>query len=96
MTIEGCVSDPDTTVNDSSICSDSSLDWIDGQEANMRHVSVEREAALKNPIGSDSVVSKDSGRSKLRVYLDKKTDSLTRAANYLVCQDFDDLLTTGR
>ncbi len=74
MAVQGCVSDPGPTVNGNGTCNDSTLGWIVGQEANetnMRRVSAESGAGLTNPIGPASIVSKDSRRDRLRVYLDK-------------------------
>lgn len=71
--LAGCLSTPGPTVAGDGQCDASQSQWALGQpgnEANMRRLSHESGAGLVNPIGPATVVSHDSRRDRLRVYLD--------------------------
>ncbi|AWH25615.1 MULTISPECIES: I78 family peptidase inhibitor [Stenotrophomonas] len=81
LLLSACVSTPGPQVSGSGQCNASTLGWAVGQpadEANMRRLSRESGAGLVNPIGPNTITTKDIRPDRLRVYVDK--DNIITAA----------------
>ncbi|AWH21750.1 MULTISPECIES: I78 family peptidase inhibitor [Stenotrophomonas] len=81
LLLSACVSTPGPQVSGSGQCNASALGWAVGQpadEANMRRLSRESGAGLVNPIGPNTITTKDIRPDRLRVYVDK--DNIITAA----------------
>lgn len=81
LLLSACVSTPGPQVSGSGHCNASALGWAVGQpadEANMRRLSRESGAGLVNPIGPNTITTKDIRPDRLRVYVDK--DNIITAA----------------
>ncbi|HDS0948821.1 TPA: hypothetical protein QDZ34_003679 [Stenotrophomonas maltophilia] len=81
LLLSACVSTPGPQVKGSGHCDASQLGWAVGQpanEANMRRLSSESGAGLVNPIGPNTITTKDIRPDRLRVFVDK--DNIITAA----------------
>lgn len=81
LLLSACVSTPGPQVSGSGQCNASALGWAVGQpadEANMRRLSRESGAGLVNPIGPNTITTRDIRPDRLRVYVDK--DNIITAA----------------
>ncbi|WP_313442801.1 I78 family peptidase inhibitor [Stenotrophomonas sp.] len=82
LLLSACVSTPGPQVKGSGHCDASQLGWAVGQpanEANMRRLSSESGAGLVNPIGPNTITTKDIRPDRLRVFVDK--DNIITAAH---------------
>ncbi|WP_303635828.1 MULTISPECIES: I78 family peptidase inhibitor [Stenotrophomonas] len=74
LLLSACVSTPGPEVKGSGTCDASQLGWAIGQpanEANIRRLSRESGAGLVNPIGPNTITTKDIRPDRLRVFVDK-------------------------
>ncbi len=81
LLLSACVSTPGPQVSGSGQCNASELGWAVGQpadEANMRRLSRESGAGLVNPIGPNTITTRDIRPDRLRVHVDK--DNIITAA----------------
>jgi len=81
VVFSGCVSTPGPQVKGSGLCNAATLGWAVGQpanEANMRRLSRESGAGLVNPIGPDTITTRDLRQDRLRVFVDR--DNVITAA----------------
>lgn len=73
--LAACVSSPGPEVKGSGLCDASGLGWAVGQpadEANMRRLCTQSGAGLINPIGPETITSRDLRKDRLRVFIDKQ------------------------
>ncbi len=74
LLLSACVSTPGPQVKGTGHCDASQLGWAIGQpanEPNIRRLSNESGAGLVNPIGPNTITTKDIRHDRLRVYVDK-------------------------
>ena len=73
--LAACVSSAGPEVTGPGLCNAGSLGWAVGQpaeEANMRRLLLQSGAGLINPIGPETITSRDLRQDRLRVFIDKQ------------------------
>lgn len=74
LTLSACASSPGPEIPSSGQCHDAGLGWSVGQVADqptMRRLLLESGTGLINPIGPETIVSRDKRTDRLRVFIDK-------------------------
>ncbi|MCF7749953.1 hypothetical protein KQ945_04275 [Bacillus subtilis subsp. subtilis] len=74
LALSACVSTPGPQVKGPGLCKADGLEWAVGQpadEANMRKLSAQSGAGLVNPIGPETITTRDLRQDRLRVFIDK-------------------------
>lgn len=74
LALSACVSSPGPAVAGPGLCKAQGLDWAVGQpadEANMRKLAAQSGAGLVNPIGPETITTRDLRQDRLRVFIDK-------------------------
>lgn len=71
--LSGCAGTAGPQVRGNGLCDATTLGWAVGQpadEANMRRLSRESGAGLVNPIGPNTITTRDLRQDRLRVFVD--------------------------
>ena len=74
LALGACVSTPGPVVKGPGLCKADGLAWAIGQpadEANMRKLAAQSGAGLVNPIGPETITTRDLRQDRLRVFIDK-------------------------
>lgn len=74
LSLAACVTTPGPEVKGPGLCKADGLDWAVGQpadEANLRKLSAQSGAGLVNPIGPNTITTRDLRPDRLRVFIDK-------------------------
>lgn len=74
LALAACVSTPGPVVKGAGLCKADGLAWAVGQpadEANMRKLAAQSGAGLVNPIGPETITTRDLRQDRLRVFIDK-------------------------
>jgi hypothetical protein len=74
LLLGACVSTPGPEVKGAGLCKADGLAWAVGQpadEANMRTLARQSGAGLVNPIGPETITTRDLRQDRLRVFIDK-------------------------
>jgi|EndMetStandDraft_8_1072994.scaffolds.fasta_scaffold154841_1 hypothetical protein len=75
LALGACVSTPGPQVKGPGLCKAEGLDWAVGKtadEATMRKLSAQSGAGLVNPIGPETITTRDLRQDRLRVFIDKQ------------------------
>ena len=75
LALSACVSTPGPQVKGPGLCKADGLEWAVGQpadEATMRKLSAQSGAGLVNPIGPETITTRDARQDRLRVFIDKQ------------------------
>lgn len=74
LALGACVNTPGPVVKGPGLCKADGLAWAVGQpadEANMRKLAAQSGAGLVNPIGPETITTRDLRQDRLRVFIDK-------------------------